>query len=334
LSKIRETDLASAGKFEFEARLRAEVERRNAAIPAMLHTVNEAGDLLSVSDAWLSKLGYSRSEALGRRFTDFLTPESRERALVEDLPELSRAGRCENVHYKVVKKDGGVIDALLSAVLAEDLFGRGRVWLAVLTDITALIETRRQLAEANRRLHALASQDELTGLADRKAFDEGLTGEYQRARRDDFSLAVIMIDVDGFQAFNDLNGRPAADILLKAIAGAIGKTVRRAGDIAARYGDDRFAVVLPGAQEAGAMSVAARIQQAVLRLSIEHKGNELGIASVSMGVAATWPATSTGVQESLVQEAVLALSLAKKGAGNTTIPASETTLSSVTAAAA
>jgi diguanylate cyclase (GGDEF)-like protein/PAS domain S-box-containing protein len=301
-------------------------------MPAMIHSVNEAGELLSVSDAWLSKLGYSRDEVLGRRLTEFLTTESRERALKEVLLEFSRAGRCENLRYNMIKKDGGVIDVLLSAALAEDLLGQERISLAVVTDITALTETTRLLAEANRSLRALAAQDELTGLADRRAFEEALTSEYQRARRDDGPLAAIMIEVDGFEAFNERYGRLAGDNCLKLIAGGIGKTVRRAGDIAARYSGAAFAILLPGAQEAGGMSVALRIQQAMLRLVLEQKDNEHGVPTVSMGVAATWPATSTEVQETLVQDALRALSLAKIGGGNTIISASATDLTTAAAA--
>lgn len=315
-------NLASVAEFQFEARVRAEIDRRTAVTPAMLQSADEAGNLISVSDAWLSKLGYSRDEVLGRRFTDFLTPPSRERAIRETLPNLLRVGRCENIHYQVVKRGGGVIDVSLSAVLAEDLFGHGRISLEVMTDITALTEAKRLLAEANCRLHTLSEQDELTGLASRRAFDEGLSGEYERARRDDGSLAVIMIKIDGFKAFNNLYGEPAGDNCLKLIAGAIAGAVRRAGDITARYDGDEFAVVLPGAEEAGAISVAGRIQQAVRRLALEHRGNEGGIATVTMGVAATWPATSTEVQAALVQDALRILDASKKGRGNTIFLAS------------
>jgi len=84
--------------------LRAELDRRAASTPAMLHSINERGRLISVSDAWLEKLGFARSEVIGRRSTDFLTPESREWAVREVLPEFFRRGRCDNIRYQMVRK--------------------------------------------------------------------------------------------------------------------------------------------------------------------------------------------------------------------------------------
>ena len=84
---------------EIDARVRAELERRTAVTPAMLHSIDENGRLISVSDAWLAKLGYAREEVIGRPSADFLTAESRQRAVKEVLPEFFRTGRCENVHY-------------------------------------------------------------------------------------------------------------------------------------------------------------------------------------------------------------------------------------------
>ncbi len=680
----------------FEARLRAEIERRTAATPAMLHSINETGRLISVSDAWLAKLGYSREEVLGRPSFEFLTPESRDYAIKVIIPEFFRTGRCENVQYQMVKKGGGVVDVLISAVLTDD--PSGRISLAVVTDITALLEAKRlmregearyrslvedqselvalstpdgvltyvnhaytafygrqpeemvgrnlfdfvpeeeraalsehfqrvcatresiedenqvilpsgeqrwfawtnralrdaegritaihsvgrdiqqrvvaerrlqasearyrflaenstdmillvdpdgrrlyaspacrkllgyepeetiamrlneaihpddaprvlpilaaspgdttltyrlrrkdgnyvwvettgktveiadnkrqrliivrdveqriaaeqrlvasearyrlladnstdmvsqldhdlvqryvspacreilgfepeelvgvkpadmahpedaprvalafdcllrgeaetlsiinrtrhrdgrwiwvearlralndaatgkpkgvigairdistrkviedELAEANRLLRALAGQDALTGLANRRAFDEALTTAHSSACQDNYSLAMIMIDVDRFKAFNDLYGHPAGDNCLKLIAKAISEAVRRQADVAARYGGEEFGIVLPRTDEACAVAIAVRIQQAVLRLKLEHKGDERGIVTISAGAAATRPATSGEAPEALVHEADRALYLAKKGGRNTVVLAS------------
>src|SRR5258708_493610 len=110
---------------EFETRLRAELQRRTAVTPAMFHSIDEKGRLISVSDVWLAKLGYTRDEVLGRPSSDFLTAESREHAIREVLPEFFRLGRCENVQYQMVRKDGGLLDVLLSAGLGHDPVGPG-----------------------------------------------------------------------------------------------------------------------------------------------------------------------------------------------------------------
>ena len=117
----------SGQETDFEARLRLELQRWTAVTPAMLHSIDEKGRLISVSDAWLAKLGYTRDEVLGRRSSDFLTAESREHAVRNVLPEFFRLGRCDNVQYQMVCKDGSVIDVLLSAVLDGELPGHGRI---------------------------------------------------------------------------------------------------------------------------------------------------------------------------------------------------------------
>ena len=688
-------DTAAHGQVsdDFEARLRAEIDRRMAATPAMLHSIDEAGLLVSVSDAWLAKLGYSREKVLGRPSTDFLTPESRERATRDVVPEFFRTGRCESVQYQMVKRDGSVMDVLMAAVLADDPSGHGRVSLAVVTDITALLETKRrlsesearyrslvegqsdlvslatpegelryvneayasqfglrpeelvgkslfdfvpereralvaaelarlgaggeraecenrvvlpdgatrwfawtnralydaegritlihcvgrdiqarldaeqrlqasearyrfladnstdlilligtdgtrlyaspasrkllgyepeetvaltlkdaihpddadrvlpiigarpgdtllayrmrrkdgsyvwvettgktvelasgerqrliivrdvekrvaaeelvrasearyrlladnstdvvmafdrnlartyvspssfemfgyapdellgsrtagsahpedadrllgvlqsmldgrvekftgvnrrrhrdgrwiwaetcyravrdaatgevtgivasvrdvsarkavedQLSEANARLEFLSSHDSLTGLANRRAFDETLAREYRRLRRDDRPLALIMLDVDRFKAFNDLYGHPAGDGCLRRVAEAIGQAVRRPGDVVARYGGEEFAVILPDTDEMGAMAVAANILRAVRDLAVEHGGSDWGIATLSAGVAAVRPEPSDDAPDALLREADRALYLAKAGGRNT-----------------
>jgi diguanylate cyclase (GGDEF)-like protein/PAS domain S-box-containing protein len=153
-------------KIDDDARLRAELDRRTAITPAMLHSIDEKGRLISVSDAWLAKLGYTRDEVIGRPSSEFLTPESRQYAINEVLPEFFRTGRCENVQYQMVCKDGRIIDVLLSAVLETDLPGKDRVSLAVMTDVTALKQTKRQLAESEAKYRSLVEgQSELVSLA-------------------------------------------------------------------------------------------------------------------------------------------------------------------------
>ena len=151
---------------EIESRVRAELERRTALTPAMLHSIDERGRLVSVSDAWLAKLGYARDEVIGRPSSDFLTAESREHAVRVVLPEFFRSGRCDNVEYQMICKNGAVIDVLLSAVLDKRLDGRGVMSLAVITDVTALNAMRRQLTESEARYRSLVEdQSELVSLA-------------------------------------------------------------------------------------------------------------------------------------------------------------------------
>lgn len=135
----------------------AESERRSRmlyeATPAMLHSIDARGQLTSVSDAWLHALGYEhREEVIGRKSVDFLTPESRQRAIEVVLPRFFRTGQCENVPYQMVRKDGSVIDILISAVTMKDGDGHGGVSLAVLRDVTEARATAAQLDETDHIL--------------------------------------------------------------------------------------------------------------------------------------------------------------------------------------
>ncbi|MBV9458249.1 MAG: PAS domain S-box protein, partial [Bradyrhizobium sp.] len=149
-------EIPKADEHDFEARVRLEVQRRMVKTPAMLHSIDTDGRLISVSDSWLAKLGYARDEVLGRRSSDFLTSASREHAIKNVLPDFFRTGRCDNVQYQMVRKDGSVIDVLLSAVLHPDPSGKGHTSLAVVTDVTGMNETKRRLGESERQYRLLA----------------------------------------------------------------------------------------------------------------------------------------------------------------------------------
>lgn len=526
---------------DHETRLRAELEHRTKVTPAMLYSIDTQGRVISVSDAWLAKFGYTRAEVIGRPSSDFLTPESRAYAIKEVLPAFFQTGRIDDAEYQMICKDGRIIDILLSAVLDDSAPDIGSVSLAVITDVTALKTAERllsvsearyrglvedqselislsspegvlhfvnhayaryyglppedvigkslfdfipkdgqaavaahlkhvcsvnhsvedenqvtlpdgrrrwmawrnraltdadgqviaihsvardidervaaerrlkesearyrlladhgtdmvvqfdrelvrhyvspacrdilgyepdeliggkpidlvhpddvasvatafqslldggeerrslinrfrhrdgrwiwleaqikalkdpgtgmpsgiigtlrdvsarkaiedELQQVNRRLQALAEQDGLTGLANRRLFDDALAREAHRALRDKSSLALLMIDVDWFKPFNDFYGHPAGDECLKRIGAAIKRIVSRPGDIAARYGGEEFAALLPDTDEQAATAIAEEIRQAVLDLAIEHRISPNGVTTISIGAAAT-----------------------------------------------
>ncbi|RKH74803.1 PAS domain S-box protein [Corallococcus aberystwythensis] len=123
--------------------------------PVMMHSIDPQGRLISVSDRWLSILGYERAEVLGRDSVEFLTPESRRYAREVVLPEYFKTGACWNVPYQVVKKDGQPIDVLLSAIAEQDSSGRVLRSLAVLIDVTERKRAEEALQESEQRLRAI-----------------------------------------------------------------------------------------------------------------------------------------------------------------------------------
>lgn len=147
---------------------------------------------------------------------------------------------------------------------------------------------RRASAEA--KLEELAITDALTGLRNRRKFDDEIDNEWRRAARQKTPLALLMIDADHFKAFNDTHGHQAGDQVLVGIAICISDSVRRAGDCAARYGGEEFAVLLPGCGPADAFQIAEAIRQKVMQWSEGPDVNtvSIGIASLTPGHNMEW----------------------------------------------
>ncbi len=123
--------------------------------PAILHSIDLEGRLVVVSDRWLEFMGYRREEVIGRRSADFLTEESRRKAVDEVLPAFMATGRCDNVAYDFVTKSGEVRNVLLSATAEYDAEGRMLCSLAVLTDVTDRVRTEQALAKSKARLRTI-----------------------------------------------------------------------------------------------------------------------------------------------------------------------------------
>jgi len=134
----------------------------------------------------------------------------------------------------------------------------------------ALHESQRQLMAANIELQRLSSMDGLTGLSNRRRFDEYALTEWRRALREQAPLGLILIDIDQFKSYNDANGHLAGDDLIRRIGEAIRTSCGRPGDLPARYGGDEFAIVLPKIQAEGLHIVGQRVCQAVRDLRIER----------------------------------------------------------------
>lgn len=178
------------------------------------------------------------------------------------------------------------------------------------------------LENANQRLQALTMQDGLTGIRNRRYFDEKLEREWHRAIRSQDSIAMLLIDIDFFKAFNDKYGHLAGDECLKAVAQLIEKTLTRPSDSVARYGGEEFAVILPETDVDGAVHVAENIRLAVEQQSIPVDGGSVHV-TVSIGAAAKKPQPQNEQQE-LIAVADQSLYIAKSAGRNCTrTPGSE-----------
>ncbi|MET3910324.1 diguanylate cyclase (GGDEF)-like protein/PAS domain S-box-containing protein [Bradyrhizobium sp. S3.3.6] len=191
---------------------------------------------------------------------------------------------------RVTRKDNGNVDGVV----------------AISRDIT-------EQKKLETRLETLAIEDSLTGLANRRRFDERLKEEWARAYRDRSSLGLLMIDVDHFKSYNDEYGHPAGDACLRVVAKIIAAEMQRVGDLAARYGGEEFAMLLPNTDAAGCARIGERIRGAVHDAGLIHASNPTApCVTVSVGGAACRPVLErTAGTGSLVEAADRALYAAK-----------------------
>ena len=182
--------------------------------------------------------------------------------------------------------------------------------------LQALVAARTcELEESNAKLAMLSSTDALTGISNRRGFDDALAAEWRRAKRNGQSLALAMLDVDHFKSYNDFYGHPAGDQCLRAVATVIETFGRRTGDMAARYGGEEFALLAPATDADALLALGQAICGELERLALPHAQSPYGIITISIGVAALVPANDNDAAM-LVQAADRALYRAKQAGRN------------------
>ncbi len=169
--------------------------------------------------------------------------------------------------------------------------------------------------DKEEKLRTLSYVDPLTNLANRRRFDEFFLKEWLRSQRNQKSLAFIMIDIDNFKLFNDTYGHKQGDDCLKVIADSISSVIKRPGDMVARLGGEEFSVVLPDTTLDGVIKIAEQIRQSVAALNIPHYSSELGIVTISLGIA-IHICTQCDNANQLYQQADQALYQAKQAGKN------------------
>lgn len=215
-------------------------------------------------------------------------------------------------------------DYILKPVSEVVLSAKVRAMQRIVQMRYSLLVLTRKLDAANRELTRLSAVDGLTGIANRRLFDESLGREWRRCLRVREPLSLLLCDVDFFKQYNDAYGHQAGDGCLKTVAGLLRAKLRRPADMVARYGGEEFAAVLPDTGADGAELVAENMRTAVEALSIPHDASAAGVVTISIGAATLVPRLAEGAP-TLIMAADWALYEAKR-LGRNRVHAADTAL--------
>ncbi|WP_374339995.1 diguanylate cyclase domain-containing protein [Methyloversatilis sp.] len=204
-------------------------------------------------------------------------------------------------------------DYLFKPISEVVLAAKVRAMQRILQMRYSLVVLTRKLDAANQELTRLTALDGLTGLANRRHFDETMLREWRRAARYKRPLSLALVDVDHFKQYNDTYGHLAGDECLKTVASALHAVSRRPSDLVARYGGEEFALVLPETDLSGARNVGEGLCEAIRALHQPHSGAPSGHVTISVGVASVMPGSGAGGPHDLIAASDVALYDAKSG---------------------
>jgi two-component system cell cycle response regulator len=215
--------------------------------------LDREGKIVIFNDHAEEITGWRREDALGRDwFSHFLPEDAAEETKQKFVSALQKYGPKEHENRIITKTGAERIIAWNNNVLRD---GKGDVYLVLVTGIDV---TERKRTE--ELLKHLSQMDGLTGIANRRHFDDFLLREWKRASREEAPLSLIMCDIDFFKGYNDSEGHQQGDICLQKVAAALTNSLKRPLDFAARYGGEEFVVVLPNTEEGGAAKIAETVR--------------------------------------------------------------------------
>lgn len=269
-----------------------------------------------VSPAVLQITGWTPDEYLSKSISEIMYPADLE-ATIQGIQEVAKGGPSKAYRHRIMHKDGEYrwVEALVQSY-SDPASAQPIGYVATIRNIGEQKRQEDLLASENRQLSEYATQDELTGISNRRVFNRALEQEVRRQTRSTRALALLMLDVDKFKEYNDYYGHLAGDECLKQIAKAMKQSLHRRSDMVARFGGEEFVILLPTTDRKGAEHIARIILEAVRSLSIPHIHGPAGIITVSIGIAC-WPAQRAIDPLRLQQQADMALYRAKGMGRNT-----------------
>lgn len=278
---------------------RSAIERRLEKIVSLHALVTEnSRDVILLADfhgnrSYISsaggRFGYTAEEFASHNSIDLIHPDDRPIGQ-EAVRKLLLGAEGDLIQTRIRNRDGNYVWVESSLRLIRDpKTGAPTGILNMARDISERKETEKKLQDAYKAVEALAATDALTGIANRRRFDQVLSSEWRRSLRTRSPLSLLMIDADLFKSYNDTFGHPRGDSCLKQIAEAAQDVVARPGDLVARFGGEEFAVVLPNTGSDGALLLASEICDSMRGRRLPHPGSAAGVVTVSVGCATLVP---------------------------------------------
>ncbi|HEY8909112.1 MAG TPA: diguanylate cyclase [Desulfosporosinus sp.] len=255
------------------------------------------GRILMISPVAKKMFGYEPNFKgfTSMRVHDFIVPEDHERA-ESNIRLMYQDDSPGTNEYTGVRQDQSLFDIEVNSGLIRNANGQPTKMVFIVRDITERKLAEQQIQELVQQLEIERNTaqlnsmtDSLTGLANRRCFDEALGIEFYRSKRSGSTLSLIMLDVDHFKKFNDYYGHVAGDDCLRQLGTTLKTMVGRAPDIVARYGGEEFVIILPETDDIGSKALAERIRKAIEALSIPHSASETAkFVTVSLGVVTVY----------------------------------------------
>lgn len=254
--------------------------------------VHQDGRIVYANPASIRLLKYSsEEELLGRNIMEYVHPDYHE-IVKKRIQQLEANGSVDLIEEQYVLSDGSIIYVEVIATPVE--YMDKPAFQVIIEDITERKVAEQKLHEANELLRHLSSVDGLTGVNNRRSFDERFEIEWQRSIQNSTPLSLIMLDIDCFKSFNDTYGHQGGDECLKQVAKTIFNVLEKPLDGVYRYGGEEFSVILPETTKEGAQIVAEKIRIAIEKLEIPHASSTVSEwVTISLGTATTVPTKCT-----------------------------------------
>ena len=263
------------------------------------------GNILYVNPAFTKMTGFTARQVLGKQ-PRLWSSKSHPPGFYQEMWKTILGGKTWTGEVLNKRKDGTTYSAILAIgpILEKSKrkIKKPIAFIAIHTDISKMKKLERNLALANEKLMKLSIIDALTGVYNRRHFNESITKEWRDSIRQKNALTALMIDVDHFKKYNDFYGHQRGDHCLKKLAACFKSSLKRPRDLVARYGGEEFVILLPNTTHEGATNIAEQLLKSVRSLKIPHEGSDTSKhVSISIGLVSTIPSRNNSWEQFIDQ---------------------------------